>query len=442
MDHSSDIAERLRFLAIGREDSERLREIWPKIEPALPSLLKDFYAHLARFPRMAEMVGSQQARLVKAQGSHWTHLFSGRFDADYVDSVRRIGMAHFRIGMEPRWYIGGYGVLLNALVHHIYGLRMRERTRQATIAAVNKALMLDMDIAISVYQDAATASQRRSAALAGAIASFSEAVEASLAVSHQASAGLSRSAEAMSSSTRNADELSGRMVAAAEQTFNDMQAGAAAAEQLSASVREIAEQASRTAGIAGTAVAGAERAKVSVHGLSSHAEEIEDVVDLINQIASKTNLLALNATIEAARAGEAGKGFAVVAQEVKALATQTAKATTDIVERVKAIRESTAETGTIISEIAGIVDEVDVAATAISAAVEEQTASTAEIAQNVNKTAANARVVTEGIASLDGSTATASEAAREVDGARETLNAQLGRLRADIDAFLAAVKAA
>jgi methyl-accepting chemotaxis protein len=37
----------------------------------------------------------------------------------------------------------------------------------------------------------------------------------------------------------------------------------------------------------------------------------------------------LNATIEAARAGVAGKGFAVVASEVKALSTQTAKASDD-----------------------------------------------------------------------------------------------------------------
>ena len=60
------------------------------------------------------------------------------------------------------------------------------------------------------------------------------------------------------------------------------------------------------------------------------ANRIGDVIKLIRSIAEETNLPALNATIEAARVGAARKGFAVVAQEAKALAAQTAKATSEI----------------------------------------------------------------------------------------------------------------
>ncbi len=67
-----------------------------------------------------------------------------------------------------------------------------------------------------------------------------------------------------------------------------------------------------------------------VQRLAGVSEDIGTMVASIDAIASQTNMLALNATIEAARAGEAGKGFAVVAGEVKALACQTAKVTSEI----------------------------------------------------------------------------------------------------------------
>ena len=83
------------------------------------------------------------------------------------------------------------------------------------------------------------------------------------------------------------------------------------------------------------------------------------MLNLIQTIAEQTNLLALNATIEAARAGDAGRGFAVVAHEVKALAEQTAKATSEIGENVSMIQSSTRNAVNAVREIGGVVRNIN-----------------------------------------------------------------------------------
>ncbi|MBB4287066.1 methyl-accepting chemotaxis protein [Roseospira goensis] len=151
---------------------------------------------------------------------------------------------------------------------------------------------------------------------------------------------------------------------------------ASAVEQMEASTREISgtsEQAAHDAESARTAagegVTGAGKAVESmediytavrgaadrVDTLAEASAQIGEIVQQIEDIADQTNLLALNATIEAARAGDAGKGFAVVANEVKSLASQTARATEDIRGRIATLRD----------EIATIVEAMDTGARAV-----------------------------------------------------------------------------
>ena len=75
--------------------------------------------------------------------------------------------------------------------------------------------------------------------------------------------------------------------------------------------------------------------------LAEQAQAIGEIIATVNDIAEQTNLLSLNAAIEASRAGEHGRGFAVVAGEVKALADQSKKATTQVRQILSEIQKAT-----------------------------------------------------------------------------------------------------
>jgi len=217
---------------------------------------------------------------------------------------------------------------------------------------------------------------------------------------------------------------------------------AAAVEELNASIGEIAQQVNQSAKIAGAAVDQANSANSEVQGLALAAQKIGDVVKLISEIAAQTNLLALNATIEAARAGEAGRGFAVVASEVKALASQTSKATDEISAQIGAIQGATQSSVEAIQGITTTIGRVNEIASAIAAAVEEQGAATREIARNVAEAARGTGEVSENISGVnEAARETGVSATRVVDSAA-ALSRNGETLKVQVDSFLREVRAA
>lgn len=271
---------------------------------------------------------------------------------------------------------------------------------------------------------------------------FERAISVSLDTLGRSAAGLRTMSESMSTVANTASQRSATVATAAEQATSNVQTVAAATEELSSSVAEIGRQATQSSAIAGQAVSEASRTNVTVQGLSSAAVKIGDVVKLISDIASQTNLLALNATIEAARAGEAGRGFAVVANEVKSLASQTAKATDEISSQVAAMQGATSEAVQAIEKIGGTISSIHGIATSIASAVEEQGAATREIARNVQQAAEGNGQVSHNIVGVNQAAAEAGLAADQVLQSADELRRQSAKLRVDVDQFLQRIRAA
>jgi methyl-accepting chemotaxis protein len=271
---------------------------------------------------------------------------------------------------------------------------------------------------------------------------FESGVRTSLDTLTGAATEMQATSKSMTTTAGEASHQATTVAVVAEQASANVQTVAAATEELSSSVSEIGRQVTESTQIAGQAVAEANRTNVTVQGLSAAAQKIGDVVKLISDIASQTNLLALNATIEAARAGEAGRGFAVVANEVKSLASQTAKATDEISAQVGAMQGATADAVQAIESIGRTIGAINEIASAISIAVEQQGAATREIARSVQEAAQGTGQVSSNISGVNQSADKTGAAANKVLSSAEQLSGQAATLRADVDRFVANIRAA
>jgi methyl-accepting chemotaxis protein len=257
-----------------------------------------------------------------------------------------------------------------------------------------------------------------------------------------ASTELEAAAGTLTQTADGTQRLATTVASASEEASASVQSVASATEELATSVSEIGRQIESSTQIARDAVRQAEQTDQRIHTLNQASTKIGDVVNLITTIAEQTNLLALNATIEAARAGEAGRGFAVVASEVKALAAQTAKATSEISEQIAEIQTATGDSVAAIKEISTTIQNISQITATIAAAVEEQGAATKEIARNVSQAAEGTTQVASNIIEVNRGANETGSASSQVLSSAQSLSSDSNRLKLEVGKFLATVRAA
>jgi methyl-accepting chemotaxis protein len=282
----------------------------------------------------------------------------------------------------------------------------------------------------------------RANALAAAVDGFQAEVGQALRVLQDAAGELRGNAADLSAVAAQAHQRTADAASASEETRVIVTALAQAGAELAETIAAIGTSAARSSELAGKAVAQAEATNGTIADLGRLGNEIGDVIGLITGVAAQTNLLALNATIEAARAGEAGRGFSIVAQEVKALATQTAKAVSDVGSRVTAMQDATARSVVALQGITGTITDVDALARQIAGSVEQQAASTQEIAESVDKAANGASDVSGALSGIEALAEQASGAAEALTRAAAEIAAQADLFRTRVAGFASEVRAA
>ncbi len=337
--------------------------------------------------------------------------YTASVDETWIQNVAEFGRRLYREKQSVPAYIASRDKLISAILDGLFERFSSDQGKLLNlVTALQRLTCIETDIILAQVALLETSEAAGARSTQGKL--FQRKVKTIAEGAADTARGLLGRAHATSASARGMLGKTSEVAAAAEQSAIAMREAAQTAAGLIRAIEDARSEVEVASGVATRAGGQAEKAVEVSRALSTHVEAIESILGLIRDIAGQTNLLALNATIEAARAGDAGRGFAVVAQEVKSLASQTARATDDITAKITAIQQATKQTVEANGSIQSTVGEVQTSADRIRAAMELQAQTVTMITAAVDETALAADSMSSTIAAIRSDT---EQVAKDID---------------------------
>ncbi len=149
----AELQSRRDFFEITTDDLERLASLRGFAEKHTDDIVEDLYRLILGHSE-AKMQFTEHATLVRvkrAQREYFLGLFSGRCDLDYTASRLSIGVAHERVGVPPKWYLGAYARYLRSIFDRLATELSDPAETRAAYQSVGKLVAFDMALAMDTY---------------------------------------------------------------------------------------------------------------------------------------------------------------------------------------------------------------------------------------------------------------------------------------------------
>ncbi|API92949.1 globin-coupled sensor protein [Virgibacillus pantothenticus] len=335
--HDASVLQKMEMTHLTETDLKRLKSLQPLIVKNMDLLVESFYSTILQFNHLRRIIEKYSTidRLRLTLKQYVNDLFKAEINQAYLEKRFAIAKTHYRIGLQPAWYMGAYQNLHNTIIHLIYSEMKDTAEFHATLVAVNKIISFEQQIVLEAYEqeNMKKMDEKYKAGkdwLKDKMTAVSEELVAIAEENHASvetiSTNINEVNEATEKSTYQAEKAKEKALEGQEQLdelFNTMKYMEKTAKQITQ----------------------------SLDNFDQSSNEIATIIAMVQKIADQTNLLALNSSIEAARAGVHGSGFAVVSKEIGKLAEQTKQSITQITSLISTSSQVSQWTKTSMGEI-------------------------------------------------------------------------------------------
>ncbi|MDA0708705.1 MAG: globin-coupled sensor protein [bacterium] len=362
---ANEMEYRKGFVHLTDSDIALLQSLLPFVEEHVDGIVADFYEHLLRYPEARAFFKDEETltRVKATQREYLLDLFRGNYDAAYFERRLQIGVVHERIGLDPKWYLGGNNNFLQIIIPLLMRrYRFRPERLCSAIQALLKVTNLDQQLVMDTY-----------------IGSMVEKLT-------RLGAQIRSTVQVLAPTARESAER-----AAAAETQAKVSLGIA---------NEGVQIAQRTLAGMNTLLGKSKEAVEQIQNLDGQIRHIEDIADVVGEMSAQIELLAINATVVASRSGEHGKGFSVIAKEIRKLSDESKASMARVHERIRDIFKATDATVRMTSEGAQTAEEGVKQTESTDAAFRDLAASIAEAFDDVQKISANVKRQADAIGTL------------------------------------------
>jgi hypothetical protein len=152
---AEDITERLRnFLEIDDRSKQDARVLLELVALHFDDIVDGFYRKVQRSNISPHVTDNVIERLKAKQKAHWMELFSSDFGRGYAQSVRRIGIKHREIDLDPSWYVAGFARLKVELIRRISAADVSPERKSDLITTLEKYVAMDMALSLTSFSAA------------------------------------------------------------------------------------------------------------------------------------------------------------------------------------------------------------------------------------------------------------------------------------------------